>query len=62
MGAAFVAPGEALVDAVCVGLVGDDENATVGGRRRCGEEQRTGHKPRDESHVAPIDERIALIR
>ncbi len=30
MGAAFVAPGEALVDAVAIGLVGNDENAAVG--------------------------------
>ncbi len=30
MGAAFLALGEALVDAVAVGLVGDDENAAVG--------------------------------
>ena len=30
MGAAFVALGEALVDAVAVGLVGDDEDAAVG--------------------------------
>ena len=41
MGAAFLAPGEALVDAVAVGLVGDDEDAAVGGSGRGGE-QRTG--------------------
>jgi hypothetical protein len=35
MGAAFLAPGEALVDAIAVRLVGDDEDAAVGesGRR-----------------------------
>ncbi len=30
MGAAFFAPGEALVDAVAVGLVGNDENFGFG--------------------------------
>jgi len=30
VGAAFLASGEALVDAVAVGLVRDDENATIG--------------------------------
>ena len=30
MGAAFVALGEALVDAIAVGLIGDDEDAAVG--------------------------------
>ena len=30
MGAAFLALGEALVDAIAVGLVGDDEDAAVG--------------------------------
>ena len=30
MGAAFLALGEALVDAVAVGLVGNDENPAVG--------------------------------
>ena len=30
MGAAFLAPGQALVDAVAVSLVGDDEDAAVG--------------------------------
>ena len=44
MRAAFFALGEALVDAVAVGLVGDDENAAVGRRRRRGEEERTGQK------------------
>ena len=34
MGAAFVALGQALIDAVAVGLIGDDEDATVGMRGR----------------------------
>ena len=37
MGAAFLALGEALVDAIAVGLVGDDEDAAVGGSGRGGE-------------------------
>ena len=44
MGAAFFALGQALVDAVAIGLVGDDENAALGGRWRRGEEERTGQK------------------
>ena len=38
MGAAFLALGEALVDAVAVGLVGDDEDAAVGEGGRGGEQ------------------------
>ena len=30
MGAALVAPGQALIDAVPIGLIGDDENAAIG--------------------------------
>ena len=33
MGAAFVALGEALVDAIAVGLIGNNEDAAVGGQR-----------------------------
>ena len=44
MRAAFFALGQALVDAIPVLLVGDDENAALGGRRRRGEEERTGQK------------------
>ena len=40
MRAAFLALGEALVDAVAVGLVGDDEDAAVGVSGRDGEQQR----------------------
>ena len=44
MGAAFLALGKALVDAVAVGLVGDDEDTAVGRGRRRGEQGRTGQK------------------
>ena len=37
MGAAFVAPRKALVDAIAVGLVCNDEDAAVSQRGRCGE-------------------------
>ena len=50
MGAAFLAPGEALVDAVAVGLVGDDENAAVGRCRRRGE--RRTHRPKARRGIA----------
>ena len=60
MGAAFLAPGETLVDAVAIGLVGDDENAAVG---VCGggeEQKRTGNEYGRKSHwVAPIGRRTA---
>ena len=62
MGAAFFAFGETLVDPVTVSLVGDDEDAAVGG---CGggcEDDRAGHKQAEGSHEAPGTERIALIR
>ncbi len=41
---AFFALGEALVDAITVRLVGDNENAALGFRSRRGEEERTGQK------------------
>jgi hypothetical protein len=44
MGAAFIALGEALVDAVAIGLVVNDENAAVGGSGRCGEKECTSNK------------------
>src|SRR6478735_2955818 len=44
IGAAFLAPGEALVDAVAVGLVGDDEDAAVGGSSRGDDEEPAGQK------------------
>lgn len=55
MGTAFVAFSETLVDAIAVGLVGDDENAGLGGR--CGgvKEECAGKERRKESHDAPIE-------
>ena len=44
MGAAFLAPGEALVDAVAVSLVGDDEDAAVGVSRRCAQQEGAGYE------------------
>ena len=44
MGAAFVALGEALVDAVGVGLIGNNEDAAVGGSRRCSEQECAGNE------------------
>ncbi len=44
MGAAFLTPGQALVDAVAVGLVGNDEDAAVGGSGRGGKQEGTGKK------------------
>jgi hypothetical protein len=54
MRAAFVAPGQALVDAIAVSLVGDDEHAGVGGGRRGGKNECAGKKRLRESHAAPI--------
>ena len=62
VGAAFVALGEALVDAVAVRLVGNDENFGFGRRVRCGDEKHTGQKRREGSHDAPMNERTAPIR
>ena len=44
MGAAFLAPGEALVDAIAVSLVGNDEDAAVGGSGRGGEQEGAGQE------------------
>ncbi len=44
MGAAFFAPGEAFIHAVTIGLVGDDENAAVGGGDRGTEQGDTGQE------------------
>ena len=45
MGAAFLAPGEALVDAIAIRLVGNDEDAAVGGSGRgSGKQEGTGKK------------------
>jgi hypothetical protein len=53
---AFLAPGEALVDAVAIGLVGDDEYPAVGKCRRGGHHERAGQKSMDGAHVAPGNE------
>jgi hypothetical protein len=58
MGAAFFALGQALVDAVAIGLVGDDENAALGGRCRRGEEERRGQKRCCGSHAAPVNQGV----
>ena len=42
MGAALFAAGEALVDAVTVGLVGNDENTAIGRCSRGGEQEHPG--------------------
>ena len=42
--AAFVARGEAVVDAITIRLIGDDEHFCVGRRRRCREDERTGQE------------------
>ena len=56
MGAAFVAPGEALVDAIAVGLVGDDEDAAVGRtRRRRREGTRRSRSAERDRMAAPSD-------
>ena len=44
MGAAFVALGQTLVDAIAVGLIGNNEDATVGRSGRCGEQQGAGQQ------------------
>ncbi len=53
MGAAFIAFREALVDAVAVRLVGDDEDAAVGRGSRCGSHENTGQEGGYGSHAAP---------
>jgi len=44
MGAAFLAPGKALVDAIGVSLIGNNENAAVGESGRCGEQECAGQE------------------
>ena len=50
MGAAFIAPGEAFIHAVTVGLVGNDEDAAVGGSGRSGKQEDAGKKRGGKSH------------
>ena len=47
---------EALVDAIAVGLIGNDEYPAVGGCRRPGHREYAGQKCRDAAHVAPSNE------
>ena len=59
---AFVALGEALIDAVTVGLIGDDKDAAVppgggGDRKDC-----AGHKWRYRSHAAPVRQGLLLLQ
>ena len=61
MGAAFLALGQTLVDAVAVGMVGDDEDAGLGGRGSCGTKECTGEKRREGSHVAPMNEGLPSV-
>src|SRR6516164_6105328 len=60
MGAAFLAPPSRLVDAIAVGMVGDDEDAGLGERGSCGTKECTGQKRREGSHIAPMNERAVL--
>ena len=53
MSAAFLAPSKALVDAVVVRLVGDDEHTTVGRCCRCGEQECTSQDRGYGSHATP---------
>jgi hypothetical protein len=62
MGAAFFTLGETLIDAIAIGLVFNDENPAVRRRRRNAKEKHTGQERREESHAAPMNERLALIR
>src|SRR5262249_15381753 len=55
VGAAFVAPRQALVGAISVGLVCDDEGAGVGQRRRGAAEEGASQKSRKGAHAAPIE-------
>ena len=50
MGAALVAPGEALVDAIAISLVGNDEDAAVGASGRGGKQESTGKECGGKSH------------
>jgi len=43
MRAAFLALGQALVDTIAVGLIGNNENAAVGVRGRDGEQEAASH-------------------
>ena len=61
MRTALLAHGQALVDAIAVGMVGDDEDPGFGGCRRR-ENERAGQERWNEPHDAPENERSALKR
>jgi hypothetical protein len=44
MGAAFLTPGEALIDAIAIGLVGNDEDAAVSGSGRGSKQEGAGNE------------------
>jgi len=51
MGAAFLTPGEAFIDAIAISLVGNDEDAAVGGGGRgSGKQENTGNEYGGKSH------------
>src|SRR4051812_7216 len=52
-GAALLAAGEAAVDAVAVGVVGDDENLFLRLRGRCAEQRDKGDGGNKGSHGTP---------
>lgn len=56
MSAALLALGEALVDPVAVGLVGNNENPAVGPRCRPRQKRHAGQKRLYRSHAAPLKE------
>ena len=61
MSAAFVAFGQALINAVAVSLVGDDEDFGFGACSRGRHEEQAREKRGEGSHVAPMSERTAFI-
>ncbi len=58
MGAALLALGQALVDAIAVGVVGDDEDPGFGGGWSR-EDERAGQERWNGPHDAPENERSA---
>ena len=44
MGAAFLTPGEAFIDAIAISLVGNDEDAAVGGSGGSSEKECAGNE------------------
>ena len=52
IGAAFFAPRQALVDAIAISLVGDDEHTGVGKRRGGGKDECADKKRPGESHCS----------